>query len=237
MTLYEKIIIQQPNKNLLTNDEIDHAIKDIDSKMVNLSTSNLDINKLKGYKRIVVVGNQRSGTTFTAKYLARNLKFRFVDESEFDINDIAAFLKVFQLNTVAQAPALSLYIHKLIGPEDLVVFMVRDWSDILKSIFKKNNSLSDWIYMKTVYIYHLAKWIAFDPDSAGYIIKHVDIYNYSFDSLYKMWHYYQQDRIPNSINLLYDSLSITNEWVPKESRINFGPKETGSKLNALTYEK
>ena len=90
--------------------------------------------------------------------------------------------------------------------------------------------MTDWIYMKTVYLYHLTKWMSFDPESADVFLKHVDIDSYSFDSLYKMWKYYQQDRIPNTINLLYDSLSITEEWVSKENRIKFGPKETGELL-------
>ena len=87
------------------------------------------------------------------------------------------------------------------------------------------------IYMQPVYKYHLVKWIAFGPDSAGYFIKHIDMDSYSFDSLYKMWLHYQQDRISNSINLLYDSLSITEEWIGKQDRTFFGPKETGKLLN------
>ena len=198
--------------------------------MVDLNPVKFKLSDYKGFKKIVVIGNQRSGTTFTAKYLAKALNFRYIDEDAIHLNVVPKFQKVFKDNVVLQAPAMSLYIHKLVTSEDLVVFMVRDWSDILISVQKKNGYLTDWIYMKSVYLYHLAKWMSFDPPSADVFLKHVDIHSYSFDSLYKMWKYYQQDRIANTINLLYDSLSITEEWVSKVDRTKFGPKDTGELL-------
>ena len=230
MDYFDTILLKRPEKIRLSNDAINLAIKDVNRKMVNLDSVKFNINDYTGFKRIVVIGNQRSGTTFTAKYLAKALNFKYVDEHAILLNDIPKLQKAFTDNVVVQAPAMSLYIHKLATSDDLVVFMVRDWSDILISVQKKNGYLSDWIYMKSVYIYHLAKWMSFDPASADVFLKHVDMDSYSFDSLYKMWKYYQQDRIANTINLLYDSLSITGEWVSKKDRTKFGAKDTGELL-------
>ena len=159
MNSFEQILIKQPEKIKLSDQEITYAVSHINSKMVDLKPKNFKLTNYFGYKKIVVVGNQRSGTTFTAKYLAKALNFKYVDESAFEINDVYKFIHAFKDKTVVQAPALTIYIHKIITQDDLVVFMVRDWSDILKSILKKNKSLSNMIYMQTVYKYHLAKWI------------------------------------------------------------------------------
>ena len=184
MDYFDTILLKRPEKIRLSNDAINLAIKDVNRKMVNLDSVKFNINDYTGFKKIVVIGNQRSGTTFTAKYLAKALNFKYVDEHAILLNDIPKFQKAFTDNVVVQAPAMSLYIHKLATSDDLVVFMVRDWSDILISLQKKNGYMTDWIYMKTVYIYHLTKWMSFDPKSADFYIKHVDIDNYSFDSSY-----------------------------------------------------
>ena len=230
MHYYDSILLKRPEKIRLNDDQINFAIEDINRKMVDLNPVKFNLNDYKGFNKIVVIGNQRSGTTFTGKYLAKALNFKYIDEDLIHLNDVFTFQKVFTNNVVLQAPAMSMYIHKLVTSDDLVVFMVRNWSDILKSILKKNRYMSNWVYMKPVYLYHLSKWISYDPGSLDAFLKHVDVESYSFDSLYKMWKYYQQDKIPNSINLLYESLSITEEWVSKENRSKFGPKETGELL-------
>ena len=68
--------------------------------------------------------------------------------------------------------------YKLVTSDDLVVFMVRNWSDILKSILKKNRYMTNWVYMRPVYLYHLTKWVSYDPESLDAFLKHVDIESY-----------------------------------------------------------
>ena len=141
MTYFDSILCKRPDKIRLSNDEINFAIKDINRKMVDLNPVKFKLSDYKGFKKIVVIGNQRSGTTFTAKYLAKALNFKYIDEDAIHVNVVPKFQKVFKDNVVLQAPAMSSYIHKLVSSEDLVVFMVRDWSDILISVQKKK-----WIF-------------------------------------------------------------------------------------------
>ena len=48
---------------------------------------------------------------------------------------------------VIQAPGFTAVSHHLSTDEDLIVFMVRRWSDIVKSLYRINNSLSNLVIM------------------------------------------------------------------------------------------
>ena len=113
-------------------------------------------------------------------------------------------------------------IHDIAEENDLIVFMVRRWSDILKSLYRiKENGISNWIKMNVVYDMNKKNY---DYVGDELYEKYVDRNSYYLDVTYKMWKYYQRDRIPNYIELNYESMSVHPLWVSKEKRIDFEPK-------------
>lgn len=87
--------------------------------------------KNRGYKRVLVTGPQRSGTTITGKILSKELNFQYVDEREIDIDNFDKLFKLYQRrNFVLQAPGLCAFAHMMPGA---VVMMKRPVEEILRS--------------------------------------------------------------------------------------------------------
>ncbi len=84
-------------------------------------------------RRVVVSGPQRSGTTFAATALSRDLGVPLKTEVDFGTHDQDAFLKLLKDNGqfVVQAPTMSPYLHLLQDVD--VVWMRRDLQDVLRS--------------------------------------------------------------------------------------------------------
>ena len=137
---------------------------------------------------------------------------------------------------VIQAPGFTAVSHHLSTDEDLIVFMVRGWSDIVKSLYRLNNSLSSLVIMD--YIYEWDRFNYVNPvvrfnctNDVNSIIgdfydRYVDKDSYYLDSLYKMWKYYQRDKIKNWIQLNYESMKIHPNWIDKNLRRNFKRTQT-----------
>ena len=203
---------------------------------------------LSKFKKIVVVGSQRSGTTIAAKMIADDLKYEYVDESWFHVKDALAFknviLKGIWANPrieqmVIQAPALTTQIHNLVDDEVLVIFMVRDKNDILKSKkkitggvcgtcgreygFELNEKQRTKIFKK--YRQHIIS----KHDDKDVTLAYPELTKSdktTIDTLYSMWYGFQKHRIKNAIELEYDSLSSHHLWIPKEQRTDFHKKQT-----------
>ena len=94
---------------------------------------------LKKYNYIVVTGCQRSGTRITAKAIAQDTGFEYVDEFKIGVYD---FLKLVDLlkgeRKVIQAPCLCGVVHYLRREDILIVFMHRSDDDIRASQEKRN---------------------------------------------------------------------------------------------------
>jgi len=137
---------------------------------------------------------------------------------------------------VIQAPGFTAVSHHLSTDEDLIVFMVRGWSDIVKSLYRLNNSLSSLVIMD--YIYEWDRFNYVNPvvrfnctNDVNSIIgdfydRYVDKDSYYLDSLYKMWKYYQRDKIKNWIQLNYESMKIHPNWIDKNLRRNYKQTQT-----------
>ena len=124
-----------PPKVFLSHIEIQNIFSNIDSKYVDVNPVKYSEDLFKGYKRVFIICPQRSGTTFTSKAIASTLGFKFLDEEDFGVVDFEKFKSLFELEgIVVQAPDMTSRIHTLVGTDDLVVFMTRKWSDIVKSI-------------------------------------------------------------------------------------------------------
>lgn len=87
------------------------------------------------FPKIIVTGNQRSGTTYAAYAIAKELGYQHIDEMKFKAHNDSLFRQILNKDMiVVQAPAM---LHKL--PEMnlsncLVIFMTRDSTDIIKSM-------------------------------------------------------------------------------------------------------
>jgi hypothetical protein len=236
-----------PKKRKLSKLEIEDAILDIDNFQVPLDPVDFNEELVKGYDRIIVVGPQRSGTTFVGQAISDTLRkwavgkgeefvtfhkpiqefappWVYVDEDRiYKPKNVDWFKEQFSEKfRVIQDPRMTYLIHDIAEENDLIVFMVRRWSDILKSLYRiKENGISNWIKMNVVYDMNKKNY---DYVGDELYEKYVDRNSYYLDVTYKMWKYYQRDRIPNYIELNYESMSVHPLWVSKEKRIDFEPK-------------
>ena len=226
----------QPKRGYLSKKQTEFVINDIDQYQVPLSTTKYNIELFKGYKNIIIVGSPRSGTTFTGHALAKSLSLNYVDENSYDLRNVDLFNKIMDRgNNVAQAPGFTHIAHLLANKDNLIVFMVRKWSDIIKSFYRIEGKISNWVYTKTLYDYELFNRInpgirtkcnpPVDLEVESYFKKYINEDSYLLEVLYKMWKYYQRDKIPNWIQLDYESLSIHPMWVSKKYRKNTTRKQ------------
>ena len=216
-----------PPKVFLSEIEKHSIFESIDDKFIDVNPVEYNEELFKGYKRIFIIGPQRSGTTFTSKALAETLNYRFVDEAEFDVVNFKKFKTLFKLeNLVVQAPAMTSKIHVLAGPEDLVVFMSRKWSDIVKSVHKKNGRISNWVYMKVMYEVEKQHYLSVDKNSEQIYDAVVDKNSFYLNCFYSMWKNYQSKLIPNCFALDYQSMSKHPLWKDKTQREHFHFKQT-----------
>jgi len=209
-------------KTYLTDEQYKYALNEIDCFQVSLDAVDFRPDLFTGYERIAVVGPQRSGTTFTGQALADALAFNSVDESAFGVRDKQRFAKIWQnRNIVVQAPAMTHCIHTVAGPNDLVVFMTRKWSDILKSVKRKNGRLSTNILSRVSVPMDRVPFLEADPETQ----QTYDRVN-NPSTYYNMWKHYQRKKIPNAIALNYESMNQHPMWKDKDLRANFTAKQT-----------
>jgi|GEM_PF-2691874 len=95
--------------------------------------------KFRPYTRIVVTGCQRSGTTTVSQMIATDLGFRNIDEYEFGTHDYDTFRKLLNLeNIVIQCPAITQYLHLIDTEDTLIIWMIRPYTEIRKSMKRIN---------------------------------------------------------------------------------------------------
>jgi hypothetical protein len=94
---------------------------------------------LKKYKKIIVTGPPRSGTTISGLILAHELNYKFIDESWYDANNPKKFMFLFGLprKMVIQTTAFLKDLHKV--DFECIVLIKRPIKDILESF---ENSLN-----------------------------------------------------------------------------------------------
>jgi hypothetical protein len=163
------------------------------------------------YKKILVSGPQRSGTTFTAKEIARVLKYKYVDEEEVgwhDYDEISYKLSI-EDDVVLQAPGAVYMLDKLLENKDiLLVFMRRDLYSIIKSQER-------------------IKWE--DEENQKNLFKSIDyITDYSQPISYIKYKFFEQniqERFKNVICMDYDKMDQSPKWI--NERQNFSHRQTG----------
>lgn len=154
---------------------------------------------LKGFDIIFVTGCQRSGTTIAAKMISYDLGYYFVMEEVFGVHDFQRCLSYLKPNHCIQAPALSAYCH-LLPNEVAVVFMLRNFEDIRRSMLRVN-----WLDERL----ELSKYFR----ACGRIE----------EVKYDVWNMYQKSLIGNAFELRYESLRGHKFWI--EDRKGFTSRQ------------
>jgi hypothetical protein len=90
---------------------------------------------LAKYRKIVVTGPQRSGTTICARMVAADTGHEYVDEDRFGVSQEGPFWELVKspLLQVIQAPGMAHICHELAMPDLFVLFMLRKPKDIMAS--------------------------------------------------------------------------------------------------------
>ena len=165
----------------------------------------------KGYDKILVTGPMRSGTTIASKIISEDLGYKLIDER--DHQDVPkttdTIINVFD-NFVIQGPGLSSYIE-LLSKDVLIVFMVRNCGDIIRS-----EKRVGW----DAQVKELNKYIEqYEPKVLQYL-QPISLLKY------RMWIEVQRANIKNFIELEYESLKSHKLWVNEGERKNFTGKQT-----------
>jgi len=157
----------------------------------------------RNYKKIVVSGCQRSGTTVIAKSLSKELNYIYYDERTFNNDDIKKFEEFLTrpISIVFQAPGilehLPKYQHKC-----LIVIVERDVNDVVKSMKR----------IKWLNNFGIMEYRKFKPNE--YPSSPEDIYHTKLEFC---------DTFEN-VRLNYNELKKTKYYI--EDRRNFNIKQT-----------
>lgn len=170
--------------------------------------------KLAGYKKILVSGPQRSGTTIAAKIISYDYGLPYFDEvavKTWNVDRAASMIDHYD-KFVLQCPGLSAWLHALAGPDVLIVFMLRHINDILAS-----QKRIRWNWYEQEYRQYLTAFKGVE-----------DFQVYTPIAAHKLivWEKYQRDLIENKIELDYESLEGHPLWYSKSMRGQFGYKQT-----------
>ena len=81
--------VERPKKTMLSEEHIQTIFKQIDDFQHTLEVTAYKEEIFKGFRNILIVGPQRSGTTFTSQALAQTLGYNNIDENAFGLPDIS----------------------------------------------------------------------------------------------------------------------------------------------------
>ena len=168
---------------------------------------------LNQFKKILVSGPQRSGTTICAQMIARDLGYRYFDEMEFEVDNVRRiFAAVDSLDRiVVQCPGLAASLWMFSHPDILVVFMMRDVAEIIASQNRPiYESSPDRIWSTAHEPVELMKY-----GRLSGVISQVK---------YEGWAA-QKPYIRNTLEIPYSSLAAHPMWVDPAARTNFRPKQ------------
>jgi hypothetical protein len=172
---------------------------------------------LATYRKILVSGPQRSGTTICAQMIAADLKYRYFDELDFDVDNIRRVFAVVDAldRIVVQCPSLAASLWMFSQPDVLVVFMKRDVQEIIASQSKPiYDSSPDRVWTTGHQPIELMKY----GRTSGVIAQ----------VKYEGWEA-QKPYIRNAMEIEYASLAAHPMWVDAAARANFRPKQIAPK--------
>lgn len=129
---------------------------------------------MKNFSKIIVTGPPRSGTTITARILAYNLKYKFIDETHYDGNDQNkfAFFLYHPRKMVIQMTAWTRDVHNLFfNQPTLIVLVKRNIQDILESMKYTEK------FLETNVGVDKGMFRGFNQDAINYILQHFGVEN------------------------------------------------------------
>lgn len=160
-------------------------------------------------KKIVIVGPQRSGTTFSAKAIAEDKGVHHIDEMTFQAEQYEKFLRIVENKKgfCVQAPAMTHLSENIIKdiPDVLLVYLNRPIGEIKSSINR-------------------IKW-GYDEHEKSKMKSVTDVFSHEISAETK-YRYLKalSEKNKNIINIDYHSMKVHPLWINKELRVNFGPK-------------
>ena len=172
------------------------------------------LDKTKNYSRIIVTGPQRSGTTYCAYILAKDLGYTRYDEMSFGTGNYNEFKDLISKNNyVLQTTVFSYCLQDINTPSTLIIWMDRNNRDILESEKKIN-----WPGFKDTKK-HYMEYYPFHKDLINKFQENAPLKKFIFDNI--QIHEMQAEwlKVPYSI------LSQTSEFKTKEERKNFLSKQ------------
>lgn len=179
-----------------------------------IGTLNLDFifPQLRSFRKILVTGPQRSGTTIAAQVIAAETSLRYVDERDYGYRDLNAFRSLLESEepVVIQCPNFAHIIEQFTGQDTCIVFMHRDPREIITS--QRRVAWKSALYQRNLYrgkvpyVMHLLTPVC--------VLK------------YLHWHLHQKQLVEHHYDIAYQSLSNHPHWVEAPQRTMFTAKQT-----------
>lgn len=172
------------------------------------------VNKAKTYSRVIVTGPQRSGTTYCAYILAKDLDYPHYDESVFNSGNYNKFKQYISKNNyVLQTAVFTYCLQDIKLSSTLIIWMDRKNEDIAESERR-------------------IKWNGFEGTKrrySKYYPSYEDLINSFEENAPLKKHIFDKIQIPEMkvdwIKVPYDILSQTSEFKTKEERKKFTSKQ------------
>jgi len=172
--------------------------------------------ELEKYKRIVVSGCQRSGTTILTKMIAHTLGYTKLDEFQVYPHNLANMSETLKREKVViHSPQLTSRLHQITAPSTCIVWITRPFGEIRKSMNRIGWQIEEEERQK--YIHRFAK-----------IVKGIN-YNQPIEKLkHDFWQWQKQRMKVDWIEHKYESEYMkTHElFRNSEQRKEFNPKQT-----------
>lgn len=160
------------------------------------------VNESKKYPTVYVTGCQRTGTTFCAKALAKEIGYNHIDEQEFNADNVDRFNTLNKKNAVIQCPAL-FHLFPSLGEGGLIVYIDRDMADVVKSMRE-------------------CRWLQKYDEYESQKFSNLIIGTYFL----KEEHYNKMRDQSNVVKINYEDLSNAEGYLTKEQREGFNIKQT-----------
>jgi len=172
------------------------------------------LDKIKNYSRIIVTGPQRSGTTYCAYILAKDLGYTHYDEKSFDTGNYNKFKnQISKNNFVLQTAEFTYCLQDITTPSTFIIWMDRDNKDIAES--EKRIHWRSFNGTKNKYIEYYPE----HKDLINSFTENAPLKKHIFDKIqiYKM----QTEWLKVPFNVL----NQTSEFKTKTERKGFSPKQ------------
>lgn len=170
------------------------------------------LTKLSNYSRVIVGGIQRSGTTYGAYIMAKDLGYSHIDENNYRIHDTNEFLKTLNKeNVVIQCVAHTQLLDGLITDNTILVWMDRDNEAIAHSEDKINWHPREFTREQNKY---KARW----GDEVLQFKRNAEMKKH-------YWEIQKQDMGIPYIEVPYSILEQTSEYAGEYERKSFGAKQ------------